>query len=119
MKKGIWNVGGGLQDTRRKDYGDAELSLERHLQGWYAEERDHEHGKIWKDIDYGRHNDEFGNVKAFPRRVVFPDFATGDAMQAARNGVCGVEEQIKPIDWLDEVVCRASFGRHKYAHELQ
>lgn len=24
---------GGLQDTRRKDYGDAELSLERHLQG--------------------------------------------------------------------------------------
>lgn len=29
---------------------------------------------------------------------MFPDFATGDAMQAARNGVCGVEEQIKPID---------------------
>lgn len=28
----MWG-GGGLQDTGRKDYGDAELSLERHLQG--------------------------------------------------------------------------------------
>lgn len=29
---------------------------------------------------------------------MFPDFATGDAVQAARNGVCRVEEQIKPND---------------------
>lgn len=33
VKKENYNVGGCLQDTGRKDYGDAELSLERHLQG--------------------------------------------------------------------------------------
>ncbi len=89
------------------------------MQGWYAEQGDHEHCKIRDHVNQWRSDDELVDIKTPARSVWLPDLPPGDAVQYACKSVGGVIEQVEPVDKLNEVIRNACFTGHEYARKLQ